>query len=310
MQAQMNAMKTFANAVRPPRVLVVGFAYWLLFLLVLEPGNIMNAGGQLVPGQEVLRILGASLLGACSAPFLLAMAGRYPVEGPSLWRNIAIQIAGCIGIAAVLVAISCVLADWFMAAEHRPFLIALQQEMEGNWPLVAFCTMGFAALAQTRILRRIANDAEAHAPICNAYLTSIAVKARGRTLTLDLKDVDWIETQGNYLALHCRADSHLLRMGLTALEEKLDPRRFVRIHRRVIVAIDRVREVASLGAGDASVRLSDGTELRLSRTYRAVFLAARAVPAADARPGAPFPAPLKLPPSSLTVEGYSPIRGP
>jgi len=275
-------MKALADTIRPPRVLVVGFAYWLLFLLALEPGNIMNAGGQLVPGQEILRIFGAALLGACSAPFLLAMAGRYPVDGPAMWRNAAIQIAGCIGVAAVLVAISCVLADWFMVAERRPFLIALQQEMEGNWLLVAFCTMGFAALAQTRILRQIADDAEAHTPAGKTYQTSVAVKARGRTVTLNLMDVDWIETQGNYLALHCGADTHLLRLGLTALEAKLDPRRFVRIHRRVIVSIDRVREVAALGAGDASLRLSDGTELRLSRTYRAVFLAARAVPAQDA----------------------------
>ncbi len=272
-------MKALANAIRPPPVLVVGFAYWLLFLLALEPGNIMNAGGQLELGQEILRIVGASLLGACSAPFLLAMAGRYPVDGSVMWRNVAVQIIACLGIAAVLVAISCVLADWFMAAEHRPFLIALWQEMEGNWPLVAFCTIGFAALAQTRILRRIANDTEAHTPIGETYLTSVAVKARGRSFTLNLSDVDWIETQGNYLALHSGRDSHLLRMGLAALEAKLDPRRFVRIHRRVIVAIDRVREVAALGAGDASLRLSDGTELRLSRTYRADFLAARAAPA-------------------------------
>jgi len=278
MQAEINTMKAFANAIRPPRVLVIGFVYWLLFLLALEPGNIMNAGDQLAPGQEILRILGAALLGACSAPVLLGMAGRYPVDGSVLWRNVAIQVAGCIGVAAVLVAISCVLADWFMAAEHRPFLIALRQEMEGNWLLVAFSTMGFAALAQTRILRRIAGGAEAHTPVDETYLTSVAIKARGRTLTLNLGDVDWIETQGNYLALHCGPDTHLLRLGLTALEAELDPRRFVRIHRRVIVAIDRVREVAALGAGDASLRLSGGTELRLSRTYRAAFVAARAAP--------------------------------
>ena len=77
-------MKAFADAIRPPRVLVIGFAYWLLVLVALEPGNIMNAGDQLMPGQEILRILGAALLGACSAPFLLAMAGRYPVDGSAL----------------------------------------------------------------------------------------------------------------------------------------------------------------------------------------------------------------------------------
>jgi hypothetical protein len=255
-------------------MLMVGFAYWLLVLLALEPGNIMNAGDQLVFGQEVLRILGASLLGACSAPLVLAMVRRYPAEGVAPWRNAAIQIAGCIGIAAVLIAISCVLADWFLPAEHRPFPIALRQEMEANGPLVALCTAGFAALAHTRFLHRIADDVNTRAPLEETYLASIAVKTRGRAFMLDLSDVDWIETQGNYLALHCGSDTHLLRMGLTTLEAKLDPRRFVRIHRRVVVAIDRVRDVAALGAGDASLRLRDGTELRLSRTYRPAFVSA------------------------------------
>lgn len=272
-------MNHVANmTIRPPTILVAGFAYWLLFLLALEPSNIMNAGDQLVLGQEVSRILGASLLGACSAPLALAMVRRYPVEGPVPWRNAIIQIAGCIAMAAMLIAISCVLADWFLPAEHRPFLIALRQEMEGNGPLVAFCTMGFAALAHTRLLRRIADGTNDHNAVEQTYLVSVAVKTCGRAITLNLSDVDWIETQGNYLALHCGPDTHLLRMGLTALEAKLDPRRFVRIHRRIVVAIDRVRDVAALGAGDANLRLSDGTELRLSRTYRPAFVSARTVP--------------------------------
>ncbi|MGN6514431.1 MAG: LytR/AlgR family response regulator transcription factor [Rhizomicrobium sp.] len=272
-------MRAFTNiSLRPPRALMVAFVYWLLFLLALEPGNIMNTGGRLDPGQEFLRILGASLLGACSGPVLLAMVRRFPVEGQKTWRNGAIQIASCIGIAAVLVAISCVLADWFLPAEHRPFLTALPQELEGNGPLVAFCTAGFTALAHARIFRRIAGDEGAGPTVGESYLAYIDVKTRGREFRVDLRDVDWIESQGNYLALHCGRDTYLLRMGLAALEAKLDPQRFVRIHRRVIVALDRVRALAPLGAGDAGLHLSDGTELRLSRTYRASFIAARAAP--------------------------------
>ena len=83
-----------------------------------------------------------------------------------------------------------------------------------------------------------------------------------------MKDVDWIETQGNYLALHVGPAVHLLRESLARLETQLDPVSFARIHRRVIVAKDRIREVKSAGAGDALLRLTDGTELRLSRLYR------------------------------------------
>jgi hypothetical protein len=286
-QAGIGPVKASAsNIFYPPRILVAGFLYWLLFLLALEPGNILSTGGRLVPEQELLRILGASLLGACMAPLLLAMVRRYPADGAALWRNAGIQIAGCIGIAAGGVAVSCVLADRFLATEHRPFLVALRQELEGNGPLVAFSAMGFAALAHTRIFCRIANDEKTGLEETR-HLASVTVKTRGREIRVDLGRVDWIEAQGNYLALHCNSETHLLRMGLAALESKLDPRRFARIHRRVIVALDRVREIAPLGAGDAALRLSDGTELRLSRTYRPSFLSARA---ASSHPGAGRPA--------------------
>jgi DNA-binding LytR/AlgR family response regulator len=85
-----------------------------------------------------------------------------------------------------------------------------------------------------------------------------------------IETVDWIETQGNYLALHVGAATHLIRETSVAFEAKLDPARFVRIHRRTIVAVDRVRELSPLLNGDAVVRLTDGRELKVSRGYRAM----------------------------------------
>ncbi len=89
---------------------------------------------------------------------------------------------------------------------------------------------------------------------------------------LELANVDWIETQGNYLALHAGPAVHLIRETSVRFEARLDPRRFVRIHRRTIVALDRIRDVAALSNGDASLRLNDGTELRMSRGFRDAVL--------------------------------------
>jgi DNA-binding LytR/AlgR family response regulator len=88
-------------------------------------------------------------------------------------------------------------------------------------------------------------------------------------LHLSVIDIDWVETQGNYLALHAGPAVHLIRDTLAKFEGILDPERFARIHRTALVALDRVQEVAALSNGDASVRLRDGTQLRLSRNYRA-----------------------------------------
>ena len=79
--------------------------------------------------------------------------------------------------------------------------------------------------------------------------------------------VDWAEAAGDYVALHVGPRTHLLRETLAGLADRLDPARFVRIHRSALVHVDRVRDVRLTAAGDARVFLRDGTELRASRRY-------------------------------------------
>jgi len=251
-----------------------GFLYWLAFLLVLEPDNVLrmiDAGGG--PGwrEEIARIAVASLLGGLASPLLLALVRNYPIEGSAIWRHAAIETAAAALISFVLIFVSCVLADWFMPSEHRPFLTALRDELISNWAPVLFSVAGFLALAHAvRFVREIQNLKLVAPPVipAPAYLASVSVKERGRVTIIQLNDVDWIETQGNYLALHVGLAVHLLRESLARLETQLNPVEFVRVHRRLIVAKDRIREVKSAGAGDALLRLTDGTELRLSRLYR------------------------------------------
>ena len=95
------------------------------------------------------------------------------------------------------------------------------------------------------------------------------MRAGGRVVLLAVEEIDWVEAEGNYVRLHAGAERYRLRETLSALEEKLDPRRFVRIHRRYLVNVDRVREIHPWFHGDAVVVLQDGTELRLSRRYKA-----------------------------------------
>ena len=103
-------------------------------------------------------------------------------------------------------------------------------------------------------------------------IAHLAVSTRGTTIDLPLSEVDWIETQGNYVGLHVGGWSYLVRSTLLALEAKLDPRTFVRVHRRWVVAIDRVVSIEALANGDAVLRLRDGQSLRLSRSFRVAFL--------------------------------------
>lgn len=89
-----------------------------------------------------------------------------------------------------------------------------------------------------------------------------------RTLFVPLGEVDWFEADGNYVVVRTGRGQWRTRGTMASLEGRLDPARFVRVHRRVLVNMDRVRELTPLPGGDGLLALSDGATLRMSRTYR------------------------------------------
>lgn len=99
----------------------------------------------------------------------------------------------------------------------------------------------------------------------NDYAERIPVPTKGRFLFLNVRDLDWIEAEGNYLRLHSNGTSHLVRGNMNEMERKLDPARFMRIHRSTIVNLQRVREVQPWFHGYHRVVMNNGQELKLSR---------------------------------------------
>ncbi len=93
----------------------------------------------------------------------------------------------------------------------------------------------------------------------------IVLKSAGRVSFLKVDEVDWVEAEGNYVRLHVGAHSHLLRETMKNIEGRLDPDRFIRIHRSTIVNTDRIKELHPLFHGEYAVILRDGTRLTASR---------------------------------------------
>ena len=112
------------------------------------------------------------------------------------------------------------------------------------------------------------------------YASRLSVRTGGRIVLVDLATVDWIEAEDNYVRLHAGARSYLHRESLTALEQQLDPGRFVRIHRSAIVQTDRIAELHPATHGDMDIVLRSGKRLPLSRTFRDRVLSARPRPPA------------------------------
>jgi two-component system LytT family response regulator len=100
------------------------------------------------------------------------------------------------------------------------------------------------------------------------YLTRLMIKLASRVVLLKVSEIDWIEADGNYAKLHVGRKSHLLREKMQDLEDQLDPRRFVRIHRSIIVNLNRIKEMHPHFNGDYILVLEDGTQLKLSRSRR------------------------------------------
>jgi two-component system, LytTR family, response regulator len=96
----------------------------------------------------------------------------------------------------------------------------------------------------------------------------LVVKSGGRLYFLRVDEIDWVEAAGNYVRVHVGATSHLLRETMNAIEGRLDPEKFFRIHRSRIVNMERIQELQPWLNGEYAVVLRTGTRLTLSRGYR------------------------------------------
>lgn len=246
-----------------------GFLYWLAFLLVLEPDNILRsqqAGGALSFPIEALRILVAALLGASATPVLRSLTRRFPMEGSAALRHGFARCLGVLWLAFGLILASCFLVAWGFAHEWLPRYGDLREQLVANGTLLVFALAALDVLAHQ--VGRYGRVADASGAAAADYPVRIPIKERGRQSFLPLDQVDWIETQGNYVALHVGERSHLIRTTLNQFETTLDPALFVRIHRRTIVPVQGVRALQPLTNGDALLRMASGQELRVSRSYR------------------------------------------
>jgi two-component system LytT family response regulator len=101
------------------------------------------------------------------------------------------------------------------------------------------------------------------------YLERLVIKTGGRVFFLNVEDVHCIEAEGNYVRVYDSGKHYLLRETISGLEEQLDPKQFLRIHRSAIVKIDKIKELQPWFHGEYRIILTNGKQLTLSRNYRA-----------------------------------------
>lgn len=111
-------------------------------------------------------------------------------------------------------------------------------------------------------------DALAQEPASEAAPQKLAIRDGNRTVRLDPEAIRWIDAAGDYLCIHTAAENFVIRATMREMEQRLDPRRFQRIHRSTIVNLACVRELRSHLNGEYFVTLESGQTLKLSRSYK------------------------------------------
>lgn len=100
------------------------------------------------------------------------------------------------------------------------------------------------------------------------YLSRILIKNSDKNIFIDVEEINWVESSGNYVKFHLGEGTHMVRGTLKSLEEKLDPLQFIRIHRSSIVNVNMITVIKPWFSGDAKVVLKNGKTLKMSRNYK------------------------------------------
>ena len=183
----------------------------------------------------------------------------------------------------------------FLSAEDGA-LTALNDLDGAPMPLIvvtarsdAFAMKGFEIGALDYLIKPLADEVIARAVARARYIASLRnghsaaaiAPRRVERILLRLKDrvtwvspcaVDWFEAAGNYVRVYTGGRTHLIRSSMSAIEQRLDPGRFIRANRSAIVNIDRVRKAVPNAAGEYDLVLTDEvTTVPLSRRYRAAL---------------------------------------
>ncbi|MBQ4855494.1 LytTR family transcriptional regulator [Rhodanobacter sp. B2A1Ga4] len=99
----------------------------------------------------------------------------------------------------------------------------------------------------------------------------LLVRKLGKEFLLNASEIEWLQASGNYVNLHVRGRDYPLRATMAGIEERLDPARFVRVHRSHFVNLDYLVEIEPLESGDARLQMRDGAKIPCSRRYRAAL---------------------------------------
>ncbi|WP_299692594.1 LytTR family DNA-binding domain-containing protein [Hydrocarboniphaga sp.] len=260
------------------------FAYWLMHAS-LNSIDVVLALHRSSPSFEdwepVVWEFSSCLMLLALVPAVLLYERRFPLRWQHWRRSAALHLAGSLAFSLSHVAGMVGLRALAYAAMNSRYDF-------GDWPrellyeylkdVRSYVYMLAILYAYRLLLLRLQGEARLLAePEEGAPVEPIErperflVRKLGKDFLVAARDVEWLEAAENYVNLHVRGHAYPLRSTMSAIEQRLDPERFLRVHRRYIVNLDQIAHIEPLDTGDARLLLKDGAKLPCSRTYRAAL---------------------------------------
>jgi two-component system LytT family response regulator len=150
------------------------------------------------------------------------------------------------------------------AVEKVEHYISLKTEGDNSQKLVRLVA-DFTGDDCEDILRKLASGES----ISNhSFPDILAIKDGSEITRVNISEIQWIDAAGDYMCVHTSNQTHIMRKTMKELDQQLDPRKFVRVHRSAIVNINYVQKLISHISGEYHLILSNGSELKVSRSHR------------------------------------------
>lgn len=216
-------------------------------------------------------------------PAVIAFERRHPLRFGELVRSLPWHVLGSVAFSAVHVATMVAIrkAVYAVAGETydfgywpREFLYEYLKDVRGYAFILAVVLTYRFVLLRLQGEARLLDAPESGPPAEPVERPErFLVRKLGSEFLVAARDIEWLEASENYVNLHVRGHVYPLRSTMNAIEKRLDPQRFARVHRRYIVNLDCLAQIQPLDTGDAKLLMKDGTQLPCSRTYRAALRA-------------------------------------
>ena len=206
---------------------------------------------------------------AVLTPLVLRLAARFPFVGGRFLQAFFVHIPAAVCFSLLQLGLYSVVAT-FLSGRGMSRAVGLYRELvveEFHQSVLVYSLIIAIYSAHQFFFRpdRVETTRTVEPP---EYLSRVSIKVNGRIVLLNVDDVEWITSEGNYVSLHSKGKSYLLRETMDRIEKKLDPAAFVRLRRSTIVRISQIKELHPSSKGEFEVVLNDGTKLSSTRRYR------------------------------------------